>query len=141
MRVIGEQAHQDAANLIRITPTTDLVYNVLAVLHPTSTLDQSLLATNNNIITSNNENSNIYSLNNIENNTEPSSTATTTLTTSNKLYSNVFDINQNLLNSNIAGFISIVQIDIENDVMTLLCPCPGALPSNYLLVGSIKWIE
>lgn len=51
------------------------------------------------------------------------------------------EFSQNLLNANIAGFISVVQIDIENDKMTLLCPCPGALPSNVLLVGGIKWVE
>mmetsp|Transcript_8265 Transcript_8265/g.18502 ORF Transcript_8265/g.18502 Transcript_8265/m.18502 type:complete len:339 (+) Transcript_8265:519-1535(+) len=51
------------------------------------------------------------------------------------------EVNQNLLSCNVAGFVSIVQIDLERDVMTLLCPCPGSLPSSYLLVGSIKWME
>lgn len=48
---------------------------------------------------------------------------------------------QPLITSNIAGFISIVQIDIDRGFMTILCPCPGTLPSSYLLVGSIKWLE
>ena len=51
------------------------------------------------------------------------------------------DIPQQLLSSNIAGFLWIVQMDIERDIMTVLAPCPGALPSKYLLVGSIKWVE
>eukprot|EP01038_Epipyxis_sp_PR26KG_P007434 gene7434-10130_t len=51
------------------------------------------------------------------------------------------EISQNILASNIAGFVSIVQVDIDNDRMTILCPCPGSLPSNYLLVGGIKWVE
>jgi polyribonucleotide 5'-hydroxyl-kinase len=51
------------------------------------------------------------------------------------------DIPQNLMNSNIAGFLWVVQLDIERDIMTVLAPGPGALPSKYLLVGSIKWVE
>lgn len=46
-----------------------------------------------------------------------------------------------LLNTNVAGFISIVQIDLDKGVFTILAPCPGNLPSNNLLVGSIKWVE
>lgn len=51
------------------------------------------------------------------------------------------EVSQSLLGCNVAGFVSIVQVDVERGVMTLLCPCPGALPSSYLLVGSIKWME
>lgn len=51
------------------------------------------------------------------------------------------EVPQSLLGCNVAGFVSIVQVDVERGVMTLLCPCPGALPSNNLLVGSIKWME
>jgi polyribonucleotide 5'-hydroxyl-kinase len=43
--------------------------------------------------------------------------------------------------TNIAGFIYIIQIDIESDIMTILQPCPGNLPSKNLLVGSIKWVQ
>lgn len=46
-----------------------------------------------------------------------------------------------LLQSNVAGFISILQVDVENDRMTILSPCQGALPTHHLLVGSIKWLE
>ena len=47
-------------------------------------------------------------------------------------------IPQNLLKSNVAGFIYIVEMDIEQDTMTILSPSSGPLPSIYLLVGSIK---
>ena len=56
-------------------------------------------------------------------------------------FENNSDIPQHLLNSNIAGFLWVVQLDIERDIMTVLAPCPGAFPSKYLLVGSIKWVE
>lgn len=48
---------------------------------------------------------------------------------------------QSLLGANVAGFLSIVQLDPDSDRLTVLSPSPGALPSNYLLVGSIKWVE
>lgn len=51
------------------------------------------------------------------------------------------EVPQSLLQCNVAGFVSIVSVDLERGVMTLLCPCPGALPSSNLLVGSIKWME
>ena len=51
------------------------------------------------------------------------------------------EIPQQLLGSNIAGFLWVVQLDVERDMMTVLAPCPGALPSKYLLVGSLKWVE
>jgi hypothetical protein len=51
------------------------------------------------------------------------------------------EVPQSLLQCNVAGFVSIVQVDMDRGVMTLLCPCPGALPSSYLLVGAVKWME
>ena len=51
------------------------------------------------------------------------------------------DIPQHLVHSNIAGFVWVVQVDSDRDILTVLAPCPGALPSKYLLVGSIKWVE
>ena len=51
------------------------------------------------------------------------------------------DVPQHLLHSNVAGYVWVVQIDIDRDVLTVLSPCPGALPSKYLLLGSIKWVE
>lgn len=46
-----------------------------------------------------------------------------------------------LIKANIAGFIVVLQIDVEQNSMAILSPCPGALPSNYLIVGSITWVE
>ena len=51
------------------------------------------------------------------------------------------DVPQHLLQSNVAGYVWVVQIDLDRDVLTVLSPCPGALPSKYLLLGSIKWVE
>jgi polyribonucleotide 5'-hydroxyl-kinase len=48
---------------------------------------------------------------------------------------------QLLLSANLAGFICVVKIDLEHDILTVLSPCPGHLPSTNLLVGSIKWVE
>jgi polyribonucleotide 5'-hydroxyl-kinase len=50
-------------------------------------------------------------------------------------------LSMKLLQSNVAGFLWVVQIDMEQDTIVVLSPCPGALPSNYLLVGSLKWVE
>lgn len=46
-----------------------------------------------------------------------------------------------LMKSNITGFIVVVQLNTEQNIMTVLSPCPGSLPSKYLLVGAIKWTE
>jgi len=48
---------------------------------------------------------------------------------------------QTLLNTNVAGFLFVVKVDIDQNTLTVLSPCPGALPSNNLVVGSIKWVE
>lgn len=55
--------------------------------------------------------------------------------------SQVSGISSGLNTSNAAGFVSIVSVDIENDTLTVLSPCPGMLPSKHLLVGSLKWVE
>ena len=51
------------------------------------------------------------------------------------------DLPASLLLSNIAGFIVIVQLNVESNSITILSPCPGVLPSKYLLAGAIKWTE
>ena len=101
MKVFGQSSHQDAFKLSKITPTQELAYSVVAVLH------------------------------NIESDGGNAGA----------LKSSGGEVPQSLLGCNVAGFVSIVQVDVERGVMTLLCPCPGALPSSYLLVGSIKWME
>ncbi|MFS7948247.1 putative pre-mRNA cleavage complex subunit Clp1, clp1 domain superfamily protein [Helianthus anomalus] len=42
---------------------------------------------------------------------------------------------------NIAGFIWITDIDILRKKITYLAPSGGELPSKFLLMGSLTWIE
>jgi len=51
------------------------------------------------------------------------------------------ELSCDMMKSNIAGFIVVLQINLELNSMTILSPCPGMLPSKYLMVGSIKWVE
>ena len=113
MKVFGDtSSSSDSFKLTKVLPSQDFVYNIVGVLHNIDLTDPS------------------NKLTNLTNNNSSSSTIGTT------------DVSlQPLIASNIAGFISIVQIDIDRGYMTILCPCPGALPSSYLLVGSIKWLE
>lgn len=46
-----------------------------------------------------------------------------------------------VLTRNIAGFIYVTDVNIERHKITVLAPCPGQLPSKYLIFGSLKWIE
>ena len=50
------------------------------------------------------------------------------------------EVPQSLSEANVAGFVCIKSIDIDQDKMTLLVPNGSTeLPSKYLLLGSIKW--
>mmetsp|Transcript_29093 Transcript_29093/g.93080 ORF Transcript_29093/g.93080 Transcript_29093/m.93080 type:complete len:361 (-) Transcript_29093:73-1155(-) len=42
---------------------------------------------------------------------------------------------------NCAGFIHVTAVNLEKRVMSVLAPCPGALPSGTLLLGTIKWMD
>ncbi|KAH3756235.1 pre-mRNA cleavage complex subunit [Pelomyxa schiedti] len=44
-----------------------------------------------------------------------------------------------LLTSNVAGFLYVNDIDFERRTITVLAPCPGDLPSRFLVVGTLKW--
>jgi hypothetical protein len=33
------------------------------------------------------------------------------------------------------------EVNVEKQKLTLLVPCPGPLPSKFLLVGALKWLE
>ncbi|KXN71439.1 Clp1-domain-containing protein [Conidiobolus coronatus NRRL 28638] len=46
-----------------------------------------------------------------------------------------------LLTSNILGFIYVSEINEHRKTMTILAPNTGPLPSKYLIMGSLKWIE
>ena len=114
MRIIGDTTHQDTCKLIRVTPTADFAYRLLAVLN-TDGLDAAI--------------------------TSSAATAATSRGGGSGAAAAGGEVPQQLLSANVAGFIHVVQIDIDNGVMTLLYPCQGTLPSNYLLVGSVKWVE
>ncbi|KAJ4960894.1 hypothetical protein NE237_020804 [Protea cynaroides] len=46
-----------------------------------------------------------------------------------------------IISSNIAGFIYITDIDIQRKKITYVAPSAGELPSRYLIVGTLTWIE
>ena len=45
------------------------------------------------------------------------------------------------LDSPIAGFVHVLEVDEGKQSLTVLSPCPGTLPSKFLLLSSLKWIE
>eukprot|EP01033_Poteriospumella_lacustris_P013507 gene13507-9664_t len=51
------------------------------------------------------------------------------------------EVSQELLKSNVAGYVTILDITPSENRMNILSPSPGALPSKYLLIGSVKWME
>ncbi|XVF16563.1 hypothetical protein REPUB_Repub10bG0042600 [Reevesia pubescens] len=46
-----------------------------------------------------------------------------------------------ILSSNVAGFIYITDIDIQRKKITYLAPSAGELPSRYLIMGTLTWLE
>ncbi|XP_057982758.1 protein CLP1 homolog isoform X2 [Malania oleifera] len=46
-----------------------------------------------------------------------------------------------IISSNVAGFIYITDIDIQRKKITFLAPSSGELPSRYLIVGKMTWLE
>ena len=47
------------------------------------------------------------------------------------------------LTAPVAGFLHVLEVSGEggNQTLTVLAPCPGNLPSKFLLLSSLKWIE
>lgn len=43
-----------------------------------------------------------------------------------------------LLASNVAGFVLVTNVDAARGVVSYLAPCGGPLPGRYLLAGSLK---
>lgn len=43
--------------------------------------------------------------------------------------------------SGVAGFVAVEKVNVDREILSLLSPCAGALPSNTLLVGDIVWME
>mmetsp|Transcript_36431 Transcript_36431/g.46754 ORF Transcript_36431/g.46754 Transcript_36431/m.46754 type:complete len:183 (-) Transcript_36431:310-858(-) len=50
-------------------------------------------------------------------------------------------IGKDLLSTNIAGFLYVTEVNLEKQRISFLSPCSGALPSYFLLMGSLKWME
>mmetsp|Transcript_23444 Transcript_23444/g.32872 ORF Transcript_23444/g.32872 Transcript_23444/m.32872 type:complete len:462 (+) Transcript_23444:222-1607(+) len=46
-----------------------------------------------------------------------------------------------LYESGIAGFVTVDNILMDSDMLHLLSPCAGSMPSHTLLVGDITWME
>ncbi|KAI3830998.1 hypothetical protein MKX03_019232 [Papaver bracteatum] len=46
-----------------------------------------------------------------------------------------------IISSNVAGFIYVTDIDVQRKTITYLAPSLGELPSKYLIMGSLTWIE
>lgn len=45
---------------------------------------------------------------------------------------------EELLTTNVAGFLYITAVDMAQSTITYLAPCPGNLPGKYLLAGTLK---
>lgn len=45
---------------------------------------------------------------------------------------------ENLIESNVAGFLYVVDVDLDNGLLIVLAPCPGNLPSKNVVVGTIR---
>ncbi|KAL7468730.1 hypothetical protein ACHAXS_008958 [Conticribra weissflogii] len=41
----------------------------------------------------------------------------------------------------VAGFVVVEKVDVEREMVSLLSPCGGNLPSGHMLVGDVAWME
>ena len=48
---------------------------------------------------------------------------------------------QDLYEAGVAGFVAVERVLMDMDMLYLLCPCAGSLPSRILLVGDVTWME
>lgn len=46
-----------------------------------------------------------------------------------------------IISSNVAGFIFVTEVDTQRKTITYLAPSPGMLPSKYLIAGTLTWLE
>jgi hypothetical protein len=51
------------------------------------------------------------------------------------------ELSVQFLQSNVAGFIYVVKIHPDTNRMDILSPNTGQLPTRFLLVGNLKWME
>ena len=43
--------------------------------------------------------------------------------------------------SGVAGFVAVEKVDTNKEMLSILCPCGGDLPTNILLQGDVTWME
>ena len=48
---------------------------------------------------------------------------------------------RDLYEAGVAGFVAVERVLMETEMLHLLCPCAGSLPSYTLLMGDITWME
>jgi polyribonucleotide 5'-hydroxyl-kinase len=48
---------------------------------------------------------------------------------------------RDLYESGVAGFVAVERVLTDTEMLHLLCPCAGSLPSYTLLTGDITWME
>jgi len=48
---------------------------------------------------------------------------------------------RDLYESGVAGFCAVERVVMDTEIIHLLCPCAGSLPSQTLLIGDITWME
>jgi len=46
-----------------------------------------------------------------------------------------------LIETNLAGFLYVTELNLEKRTMTALAPCPGSLPGKFVLLGNLKYLE
>ncbi|KAH0890904.1 hypothetical protein HID58_053333 [Brassica napus] len=46
-----------------------------------------------------------------------------------------------IVSSNVSGFVYVTEVDVLRKKITYLAPSPGALPSKILVAGSLTWLE
>ncbi|XP_050383366.1 protein CLP1 homolog [Argentina anserina] len=46
-----------------------------------------------------------------------------------------------IISSNVAGFVYVTDINIERKTITYLAPAAGELPGKFLIVGTLTWLE
>ena len=118
MRLIGESTtSQDNTLLLKITPSNELSNSIVAILHPT---DDDVDVTQSS---------------SLQHQHKITGSGTGTSATGATGSGSTMHI------SNVAGFLCIVQVDLDNDTLVVLSPCPGTLPSRHLLVAGLKWVE
>ncbi|XP_066911725.1 protein CLP1 homolog [Clytia hemisphaerica] len=51
------------------------------------------------------------------------------------------DAPEDLCRTNVVGFVVITNVDMENEIFTVLSPAPRPLPKEYLIVSNIKFMD